>query len=172
MTTEHFGLGRHLPGWPLALFRIAYGLLYLDMAWQKAPWIGYGWLRGFIDQEIAHPTFGWYAAFLRDVVLPNFTLFAFVTFLVELSLGVALFLGVLTRLAGAIGFLWQAQIALGAFNVPGEWYWIWPLLMLPLFCFAFTGAGRVLGVDHWLEPALGQRALTGAAWARWLWRAV
>jgi thiosulfate dehydrogenase [quinone] large subunit len=172
MTTERFGLGRRLPGWPLALFRIAYGLLFLDMAWQKAPWVGYGWLRGFIEKEIASPAFGWYAAFLRDVVLPNFTLFAFVTFVVELSLGVALFLGVLTRLAGAGGFLWQVQIALGAFNVPGEWYWIWPLLTLPLFCFAFTGAGRVLGVDHWLEPELERRALEGATWARWLWRAV
>ena len=172
MATERFGLGRRLPGWPVALFRIAYGLLFLDMAWQKAPWIGYGWLRGFIEKEIANPAFGWYAAFLRDVVLPNFTLFAFVTFVVELSLGAALFLGVLTRLAGAAGFLWQVQIALGAFNVPGEWYWIWPLLTLPLFCFAFTGAGRVLGVDHWLEPVLERRALHGDAWARWLWRAV
>jgi hypothetical protein len=172
MATDDLFLTRHLPGWPLALFRIAYGLLYLDMAQQKAPWIGYGWLRGFIEQEIAHPTFGWYAAFLKDLVLPNFALFASMTFLVELALGVALFLGVLTRLAGAIGFLWQAQIALGAFNVPGEWYWIWPLLTLPLFCFAFTGAGRVLGLDHWLEPALGRRALMGSTWARWLWRAV
>jgi uncharacterized membrane protein YphA (DoxX/SURF4 family) len=155
-----------VPGWPLALFRIAYGLLYLDMALQKAPWVGYGWLREFIDKEIAHPAFGWYAAFLRDVVLPNFDAFAFQTFVVELTLGVALFLGVLTRLAGAVGFLWQIQIALGAFNVPGEWYWIWPLLTLPLFCFAAVGAGRALGLDHWLEPALARRAARGSTWAR------
>ncbi|MGH7387966.1 MAG: hypothetical protein ACREM3_00695 [Candidatus Rokuibacteriota bacterium] len=161
-------LTTRVPGWPLALFRIAYGLLYLDMALQKAPWVGYGWLRGFIEKEIAHPTFGWYAAFLRDVVLANFSLFGFQTFVVEFALGVALFLGVLTRLAGAAGFLWQAQIALGAFNVPGEWYWIWPLLTLPLLCFALSGAGRVLGLDHWLEPALARRATTGSAWARWL----
>ena len=166
--TESFGLATRVAGWPLALFRIAYGLLYLDMALQKAPWLGYGWLRGFIEQEIAHPTFAWYAAFLEDIVLPHFGVFGVQTFVVELALGVALLLGVLTRLAAAAGFLWQVQIALGAFNVPGEWYWIWPLLTLPLFCFAFTGAGRVLGVDHWLEPALRQRQLLGAAWGRWL----
>lgn len=160
------GLATRVPGWPIAFFRIAYGLLYLDMALQKAPWIGYGWLRGFIDKEIAHPTFGWYAAFLRDVVLPNFDLFALQTFVVELGLGVLLVLGALTRLAGAAGFLWQVQIALGAFNVPGEWYWIWPLLTLPLFCFAATGAGRVLGVDAWLEPRLARHAAVGAGWAR------
>lgn len=168
MTNDGLGLTTRLPGWPLALFRIAYGLLYLDMALQKAPWVGYGWLRGFIEKEIAHPTFEWYAAFLRDIVLPNFSLFGFQTFIVELSLGVALFLGAFTRLAGAVGFLWQVQIALGAFNVPGEWYWIWPLLTLPLFCFAFAGAGRVLGLDRWLEPALARRALAGSGWARWL----
>lgn len=165
------GAGVTVPAWPLALFRIAYGLLYLDMAWQKAPWLGFGWLRGFIEQEIAHPAFGWYAAFLREVVLPNFAVFGWQTFLVEGALGIALALGLLTRLAAAAGFLWQVNIALGAFNVPGEWYWIWPLLTLPLFCFAATGAGRALGLDRWLGPALGRRAAGGAAWARWLARA-
>jgi TQO small subunit DoxD len=166
------GLDRPLPGWPLAIFRIAYGVLYLDMALQKAPWIGYGWLRGFIEQEIAHPTFGWYVAFLETVVLPTFTLFGFATFLTEATLGIALLLGAFTRLAGAVGFLWQVQIALGAFNVPGEWYWIWPLLTLPPFCFAATGAGRVLGLDNWLEPALRRRSAGGAGWARLIHRLV
>lgn len=172
MGLDGLGLATPLPGWPLALFRIAYGLLYLDMALQKAPWIHFGWLRGFIEQEIAHPAFEWHAAFLRDVVLPNFELFGLQVFIIEGVLGVALLVGALTRLAAAAGFLWQVQIALGAFNVPGEWYWTWPLLTLPLFCFAFTGAGRVLGLDHWLEPPLRRRALLGAAWARWLRRAV
>jgi thiosulfate dehydrogenase [quinone] large subunit len=166
------GLDRALPGWPLALFRIAYGLLYLDMALQKAPWIGYGWLRGFIEKEIAHPTFGWYAAFLETIVLPNFALFGFATFLTEATLGIALLVGAFTRLAGAVGFLWQVQIALGAFNVPGEWHWIWPLLTLPLFCFAAMGAGRVLGLDDWLEPALRRRSAGGAGWARLIHRLV
>jgi hypothetical protein len=38
--------------------------------------------------------------------------------------------------------------------------------MLPLFCFAFAGAGRVFGVDHALEPVLRRRAMAGQAWAR------
>ena len=163
---DHLGLATRVPGWPIALFRIAYGLLFLDMAFQKAPWVGYGWLRGFIEKEIAHPAFDWYAAFLKDVVLPNFGLFGAQTFVVELGLGLLLLLGALTRLAGAAGFLWQVNIVLGAFNVPGEWYWIWPLLTLPLFCFAATGAGRVLGLDARLEPALARRAPAGSGWAR------
>ena len=161
------GLGL-VPGWPLTLFRIAFGLLYLDMALQKAPWNNFGWLRGFIEQEIAHPTFPFIAAFFKDVVLPNFTFFGWMTFVVEMALGLGLLLGVLTRLAGVGGFLWQVNIALGAFNVPGEWYWIWVLLTLPQFCFAFCGAGRVLGLDAWLSPSLRRRAEAGSGWARLL----
>ena len=88
-----------VPGWPLAIFRIAFGLLYLDMALQKAPWNNYGWLQGFIEKEIAHPTFGFVAAFLQDVVLPNFALFGMLTFVTELGLGLGLLTGTLTRLA-------------------------------------------------------------------------
>ena len=166
MLTDDLGVRTSLPGWPLAVFRIAYGVLFLDMALQKAPWINYGWLEGFIQKEIANPSFSWYAAFLQHVVLAHFSLFGLQTFVVELALGVALLCGILTRLAGAAGFLWQVNIALGAFNVPGEWYWIWPLLTLPLFCFAFTGAGRIVGVDRVLEPALRRQAAAGRAWAR------
>lgn len=157
-----------VPGWPLAIFRIAFGLLYLDMAVQKAPWRNFGWLEGFIEKEIANPAFPAVAAFLRDVVLPNLTLFGMVTFLVEFGLGVGLLFGILTRLVGLAGFLWMVNIAVQAFNVPEEWYWIWPLLTLPQFCFAFSGSGRVLGVDGWLAPALARRAADGAGWARLL----
>ena len=162
-----------VPGWPLALFRIAFGVMYLDMALQKAPWVTtdghpFGWLYGWIQQEIAHPAFGWYAGFLKAVVLPNFGFFGMLTFVTELALGIGLLFGLLTRLAGFGGLLWQVNIALGAYSVPGEWYWIWPLLTLPQFCFAACGAGRVLGLDGWLEPVLRRQATAGAGWAR-LW---
>lgn len=176
MLGDRLGFATRGPLWPLALFRIAFGLLYLDMAWQKAPWVitdghRFGWLYGWLEKEIAHPTFGWYAAFLQGVVLPNFTLFGVLTFLTELGLGVLLLFGLLTRLAGLGGFGWQVNIALGAYNVPGEWGWIWVLLALPQFCFALCGAGRVLGLDRGLEPALRVRAAE-RAWARLLLHAV
>jgi hypothetical protein len=169
---NRLGLKTLVPGWPLALFRIAFGLLYLQMALSKAPWANYGWLRGWIEQEIAHPTFPWMATLLQEVVLANFAFFGMLTFVTELALGVALLLGILTRLAGLGGFLWQVNIALQAYNVPGEWGWIWVLLTLPQFCFAFADAGRVLGVDCWLEPALRQRAAAGVGWAGLLHHAV
>ena len=155
-----------VPGWPLAIFRIAFGLLYLDMALQKAPWKSYGWLRGFIEQEIQHPTFGFVTAFLQNVVLANFALFGMLTFVTELGLGLLLLTGTLTRLAALVGFFWQVNIALQAFNVPGEWYWIWVLLTLPQFTFAACGAGRVAGVDALLRRALDPSE--DSAWQRFL----
>ena len=85
----------------------------------------------------------------------------------ELGLGLGLLTGTLTRLVALAGFLWQVNIALQAFNVPGEWYWIWPLLTLPLFCFAFAGAGRVLGVDHLLSRRCRRRVRPGARGRGW-----
>jgi uncharacterized membrane protein YphA (DoxX/SURF4 family) len=153
-----------VPGGPLAVFRIAFGLLYLDMAWQKAPWKEYGWLRGFIEQEIQHPAFGLVGEFLRTVVLPNLGFFGMLTFVTELVLGLGLLTGALTRLVALGGLLWQLVIAVQAFNVPGEWYWIWPLLMLPQFTFAACGAGRVAGVDTLLRRSLEPAG--GPAWSR------
>src|SRR5260370_20240758 len=135
----------HVPGWPLGVFRIAFGVLYLDMALQKAPWINFGWLRGFIEKEIEHPAIPAVAAFFKSVVLPNFTFFGYMTFVVELALGLGLLLGLLTRLAGIGGVLAHANIAVGAFHGPRGWYWIWGLLTLPQFCFSVSAAGRGRG---------------------------
>jgi uncharacterized membrane protein YphA (DoxX/SURF4 family) len=168
MALNSLGLGTLVPGWPLAIFRIAFGLLYLDLAFQKAPWNNFGWLQGWIEKQIATPAFPWYATFLKEVVLPNFAFFGTMSFVTELALGLGLLLGFMTRLAGLGGFLWQVNIAVGSFNVPGEWFWIWPLLTLPQFCFAFGNAGRVLGLDGWMEPVLQVHERAGAAWARLL----
>ena len=148
-----------VPGWPVAILRIVFGLMYLDMAVQKAPWVvadgrRYGWLYGWLQQEIAHPTFGWYAAFLRNVVVPHFGIFGLLTFITEIALGLGLLLGLLTRLAGLGGALWQVNIALGAYGVPGEWYWVWALLILPQGVFAACGAGRTLGLDGVIRQKL------------------
>jgi thiosulfate dehydrogenase [quinone] large subunit len=157
--------------WPVAVLRIVFGVMYLDMALQKAPWVvsggyPYGWLHGWLQQEIAHPTFGWYVAFLQRVVLPHFWLFGMLTFLTEMLLGLGLLLGILTRLAGLGGALWQVNIALGAYRVPGEWYWIWALLIVPQLVFAASGAGRALGLDAAIRARLARAPAGG--WARLL----
>ena len=157
------GLGSTRNSLPIsvALFRIMFGILWLDMALQKAPWKiqngqRFGWLHGFIWTEIKNPTFEFYKNFLHDVVLPNFNTFGYITFLTEISLGISLLLGLFTVLGGMGGALFQFNIMLGAYSVPHEWYWVWPLLIVPHLVFAHCRAGRTLGIDRLLSHQLSR----------------
>src|SRR5919109_3969924 len=160
ISTVREELQQRLPGLSVGLLRVMFGLLWLDAAFQKAPWVinpqgrQFGWLSNWIWQEIQHPTFGFYKAFLESVVWPNFTFFGWMTFFTELALGLSLLFGVCTVLSGVGGALWQFNIALGSFSVPGEWYWIWPLLIAPHLVFAHTRAGRSVGLDLFLQQWL------------------
>jgi thiosulfate dehydrogenase [quinone] large subunit len=159
-------LQQQVPGLSIGLFRMMFGILWLDAALKKAPWIiqdgqRFGWLYGWIWKEINHPTFDVYKAFLESVVLPNFTFFGYVSFVIEIALGLSLLLGLWTILGGIGGALWQFNIALGSYSVPGEWYWIWPLLIAPHLVFAHSRAGRCLGLDSFLRPWLARQEPTG-----------
>ena len=76
-------LTQQLPGLSTGLFRMMFGVLWLDAALQKAPWVinpqgqPFGWLSNWIWTEIQHPTFDVYKAFLETVVFPNLTLFGY-----------------------------------------------------------------------------------------------
>lgn len=165
------GLTGQVPGLSLGLFRMMFGVLWLDLALQKAPWViqdghRFGWLYGWIWQEINHPTLGIYKAFLQTVVLPNFTLFGYLSFFTEIALGLSLLLGLFTVLGGIGGALWQLNIALGSFSVPGEWYWVWPLLITPHLVFAASRAGRIWGIDQVLCGRLGRGEAEASGWRR------
>jgi len=156
---------QQLPGLSVGLLRIMFGVLWLDAALHKAPWVinaqgqRFGWLSNWIWQEIQYPTFQFYKAFLETVVFPNSTLnpfFGYMTFVVEMALGLSLLFGICTVLSGLGGALWQCNIALGSYSVPGEWYWIWPLLIAPHLVFALSHAGRSVGVDLFLRQWLAQ----------------
>lgn len=115
------------------------------------------------------------SSLLGTVVFPNNTLnpfFGYLTFVVEMALGISLLLGVLTVLSGIGGALWQLNIAIGSFSVPAEWYWHWPLLIAPHLVFAHSHAGRVLGLDlflqQWLAKALKGQTSIGRFLRRWM----
>ena len=50
----------------------------------------------FVQQIIAHPPFGLYQSFMRDLVLPNGILFGYSVLLAELATGISLLLGLFT----------------------------------------------------------------------------
>ena len=116
---------QQLPGLSIGLLRIMFGILWLDAALQKAPWVinaqgaRFGWLSNWIWTEMQHPTFAVYKTLLENVVWPHLTFFGYMSFVVEMALGLSLLLGVCTVLSGLGGALWQCNIALRSYSVPG-----------------------------------------------------
>ena len=158
---------RDLALW-VAFYRITLGIMWLQMALQKAPWVldpegrPYGWLYGWIWKEINHPTFGFYAAFLEGVVLPNFTVFGFTTFIAEIAIGLSLVLGLFVPLVGGLGgTLMQTNIMLGSYSIPGEWFWLWPMLIGSHIIFMMGRAGRRLGLDAAIARSLDEPSHNG-----------
>lgn len=111
------------------------GLLWLaSLRWKLPPDFtppaGHRSLMEWLQLEIAHPTISFYANFVANVVVPNFLLFAWLTFLVELVIGLSLTFGVFTRLGAGIGLLWSFNLAIGLIAVPGEWPWSYLMLIM------------------------------------------
>lgn len=122
---------------PLALSgcRSLIGLLWLaSLRWKLPPaFIAPAGQRGLMDWlqlEVAHPTIGLYAGFVANVVIPNFILFAWLTFLIELVTGLSLTLGLFSRLGAFLGLLWALNLTIGLLSVPGEWPWSYLMLVM------------------------------------------
>ena len=110
------------------------GLLWLaSLRWKLPPAFTPAEGRGLLDWlqlEVAYPTVSLYADFVASVVIPNFILFAWLTFLVELAIGLSLTLGLFTRIGALLGFLWSVNLAIGLLSVPGEWPWSYLMLIM------------------------------------------
>ena len=156
------------PLWPIALSRIAIGVLWLfSLRWKLPPDFAPDAGRGLLDYlqlEAQYPAFGFYGRLVESVVIPNFTLFGWLIFLAELLVGLSLLTGTLTRLGAAVGLLMALNLGIGMLAVPNEWPWSYIMLAMFHFIFLFTAAGRVLGIDAWLRhhlpPASWLRKLT------------
>lgn len=141
--------------WPIALARMAIGFMWLfSLRWKLppdfAPDQGPG-LRDWLELEVAHPAIQLYADFVANVVLPNFSLFAWLIFLAELLVGIMLLSGSWTRVASLIGLLMSLNLAVGLLEVPGEWPWSYIMMIMWHGIFLMFRAGRLWGVDGWLE---------------------
>ena len=153
--TNRLGQTAATPLWPIAITRVAIGLLWLtSLRWKLppdfAPDSGRG-LRDWLDLEVEHALFEFYGRLIAEVVLPNFSTFAWILFVTELAVGLALVAGAWTRLAGAVGLLLSVNLGVGLSGVPGEWPWAYVMMAMWHAIFVATAAGRVWGVDAWLR---------------------
>lgn len=151
-------MDKQAPLWPVAIARVLIGLLWLGtLRWKLppdfAPASGLGMLDWML-REVQYPAFEFYGNFIETVVIPNFALFAWFTFLSELFIGLGLLTGTLTRLAAAVGLLMSINLGIGLLAVPGEWPWSYMMMAMWHALFLVTAAGRVAGVDSWLRRRL------------------
>jgi NADH dehydrogenase len=88
----------------------------------------------------------WYAWFVETVIYPNNMLFQKIIIITEIGLAIAFILGIFTFLAAivSIGMNLNFLLSTGLY----DWWFIWVSFAM------FAGAGRVLGVDHYLMPWL------------------
>jgi len=140
---------------PIAGLRVLMGILFLTSAFSKAPWNDFGWFAKAVANNIAYPTFGFWASFNEFVIQNNLAFFGWLQFLIEFALGLFLLLGLLTVLTGFIGQFWVLIIWMGSASWPSEWIWTYILWFTAMFICWSTKAGRCLGLDQIIQDKVG-----------------
>lgn len=136
--------------------------MYVGAEWLVAGWekvqtgFGAAGIKGFALGALAkstgaHPAVqDWYASFLKNIVIPNAGLFAFMVTWGEVAVGLGVLVGALTGIAAGFGVLMNLNYLLAG-TVSTN-----PILgVLGLFLVMSWRAAGWLGVDSWLLPALG-----------------
>lgn len=152
--------------WPISASRILIGILWLfSLRWKLPPDFVPAAGKGLMDWfvlEVQYPAFAFYGDLVSSIVIPNFTLFAWMIFFTELLVGLSLLTGTVTRLGGLIGLLMAINLGIGLLEVPGEWPWSYVMLAMWQAIFVVAGAGRIFGVDGWLRKRKPE-----SGWLKW-----
>ncbi len=135
----------------LAILRIAVALLWIENAGWKTP-PDFASLEKFTTYAVEYPVFAPFTWLIENLVLPNFTIFGWMTLLVEASLGAFLLIGLATRLWALVGVGQSLAITLSVMNAPNEWEWSFYLMILAHLALFATAAGRSFGLDGVLRP--------------------
>src|SRR5215203_2936758 len=155
--------------------RVYLGYLWLVAGWEKlvdpsGVWVGSkagaavaGFAQGAMQQTAGeHPQVtGWYAAFLKNVVIPNAALFSYLVTFGEILVGIALILGLFTGIAAFFGGFMNASYVFA--GVAGANPLMFLLAVLIMMAWRVAG---YWGLDHWALPMLGVPGSRGTLFQR------
>jgi len=135
----------------IACFRISVGIMFLLASWGKVM-AGSGWgnrMLGFLNAQKNMPD--WYRSIVDSIIVPNASIFGYLTAYGELFLAIALILGVLVRPAVALGLVMVVNFMFAkghGFWVPSnhDSFYVFALLLL-----YFNHAGHFLGLSTWFD---------------------
>lgn len=148
--------------WVWVVLRVYVGWIWLEAGWHKITspvWTGdkagiaiTGFIQGALEKTGgAHPDVaGWYAAWLKEVILPNASIFSHMVAYGETLIGVGLILGVFTGIAAFFGtFLNMSFLFAGTVSVN-------PIMVLiQLFLILAWRVAGWFGFDRFILPLLG-----------------
>ncbi|QNE21365.1 DoxX family membrane protein [Kribbella qitaiheensis] len=147
----------------VALVRITVALLWIqNLSWKRPPRFGnhsdppdglYQWTLNGVQHQVFAP----WAWFVQHLVLPNFLLFAWLTFLIEGCLGAFLLVGLATRFWALVGVAQSMAITLSVLRTPNEWFWSYFLMIAAHLMLFAVAAGRAYGIDGVIRPLWRQR---------------
>ena len=133
----------------IALFRISVGVMFLLAAWSKVM-AGTGWgnrMVGFLNAQSDMPE--WYRVVVDSFIIPNASIFGFLTAYGELFLAIALILGVFIRPAVLLGLVMVVNFMFAK----GHGFWVPSnhdsFYVFALILFYYNSAGEFLGLSTW-----------------------
>src|SRR6185436_20181202 len=122
-----------------------------------------GFVHGALEKTAgAHPDVsGWYAVWLKDVILPNASLFSHIVAYGEVLVGVGLILGIFTGIAAFFGsFMNMSYLFAGTVSVN-------PIMVLiQLFLILAWRVAGWVGLDRYILPLLGTPWHPGSAFKK------
>lgn len=135
----------------LAVVRVTIGAMFFSVFFEnlgKGLYTAWGYanlIKYYIEKS--HSPAPWKA--LMGVMAGNAAIAAPIQGLTEISLGILLLIGLFTRPAAVVAFLFLGSLWISEFGTS----WIWELLVSVLACLglAIGRAGRTWGVDAWLS---------------------
>jgi uncharacterized membrane protein YphA (DoxX/SURF4 family) len=137
----------------LAGLRIFMGVLWLsNLTWKLPPDFGRDQPRGLMysfHQAQHHAVSEPLRRLVTDTVIPHFTLFGWLVFLIELVAGVLLLLGWHTRVGAVVGLMQSIAITLLTVQAPNEWAWGYALFVAVSLVLVLVPSNMRLSVDRW-----------------------
>ena len=152
---------------PRNLGLLALRMLMGTMWWQQTLWKippNFDGLKFWMQQEADHAAIALQGTLVRDIVLPNLVVFGPLVYLVEVTIGVSLLLGLFSRAGALLGLLMGLNLWLGLYSADGEWPWTYMFLVVIQAWFVIDPPGRVLGADALLRRTSMVRSSAILSW--------
>ncbi len=141
--------------WTWFMRLVVGGMWWQQTLWKLPP--TYEGLHYWMGEMGKYAAFSVQAAFVNNVVLKHYDLFAPQVYFMEAAIATSLMLGLFCRLGSLLGALMAINLWLGLYRSPAEWPWTYFFLVLLQITLSVLHAGRSLGLDALLigRPVAG-----------------